>query len=51
MASIFKSGGPGMAADSASAAEYFGLAAEAATEAGKGKLAAKYYEMQAAAEE
>ena len=44
-------GGPGLEADHGAAAEYFALAAEAATESGNGKLAAKYFEMQAAAEQ
>mmetsp|Transcript_2601 Transcript_2601/g.7375 ORF Transcript_2601/g.7375 Transcript_2601/m.7375 type:complete len:628 (+) Transcript_2601:74-1957(+) len=50
IANLYANGGEGMERDLASAAEHYGMAAEAATEVGKGKAAAKYYELQAAAE-
>eukprot|EP00951_Prasinocladus_malaysianus_P018850 scaffold151536_cov31-Prasinocladus_malaysianus.AAC.2 len=50
MGKLLQSGGPGLEADPKSAAELFREAAEAASASGKGKLAAKYYELHAAIE-
>jgi len=47
MAELHRAGGHGLERDPAKAAELYESAAEAATEAGKGKLAAKYFELQA----
>jgi len=51
MAELYRAGGHGLERDPAKAAEMYEQAAEAATEAGKGKLAAKYFELQAAVAE
>ncbi|KAG2449797.1 hypothetical protein HYH02_005320 [Chlamydomonas schloesseri] len=48
--SLLLSGGEGLAADPAKAAELLEAAAEAASEAGKGKLAQRYYEQAAKAQ-
>lgn len=50
LARLLLSGGPGLRRDPAAAAEAYGAAAEAAEAAFKGKVAARYYELQAGAE-
>lgn len=49
LAELYGKGGPGVERSPEKSSEYYGIAADEATAVGKGKAAAKYYELQAAA--